>query len=139
MAPVVAGIGLALSAVGTFKQAQAQKKAAKISQAQANLQERRERRRIVRAARAQRANIVAAEANQVGAGATSAAAGGAGAVTSNQSANLSFLNNSARLQTAFAGAQSDAATFGALASVGGQIFSGAGGFGAFIPTENKTA
>lgn len=130
---IAAVAGGVLSGVSTLKQMGASKDATKAQNRALDLQRRsdelkqnRERRQVIREARIKRATIEQSGANQ-GATESSAVSGGAGGVTSQASANLSFLDSTGALTQANQ-FQQDANSWGAVAGLGQTIFSGAGGF-----------
>jgi chromatin segregation and condensation protein Rec8/ScpA/Scc1 (kleisin family) len=137
----IAVAGLVLSGVSTVAnmkaskdQSSAQKKAAAYQRRMDELRQNRERRQAIREQRIKTAQVIQAGANQ-GAQTSSAVQGGAGSLQSQLSSNLSFLDNMAtnanlasraNQQALNAGAR--AQTWGAMAGLGGTIFSQAGGF-----------
>lgn len=140
-ASAIAIIGLAVSAAGAYMQheaaqdaADAQRSQADAEQRRADIQHARQVRAAVRQARVARGSII----NQGALGNTSQSTGvlgGVASVGSQLNSNLSYLNESAANAKDYAAAsarigeaQADAATAGAIGSLGGTIFSGAGGF-----------
>jgi len=131
--------GFLMSAKGQADQKKAQKKAlaadqeARASQQkQQDLESARERRRVLRQARIQRATVIQAGENQGVAG-SSAVAGAISSIGSQTGSNLSFLDqsaqNTANTNAALAGQSRalGAADAGAgLSQLGGTIFSNAG-------------
>lgn len=152
MAVTLAAVGLALAGVSTIQgmsaakdQSSAQKRALQFQQRADEVKQNREKRQAIREQRIKAAAIAQAGANQ-GAVTSSAVVGGQASLQSQLSGNLSFLdtmgslNNSAsraNQQALDAGAK--AQTWGALAGLGGTIFSQAGDFQTiFSPGDVKT-
>ena len=147
----IAAIGLGVTAVGTIagiragqRAADAQEKAAKLSEGQQKLAERRSRRQAIRQAQLARAQAVAS-ASASGAMDSSSARGGIGAISSQLGSQLSFGSqmsgfsqgiNRANRDAMEAGAQAD--LYGQVAGFGGSLFSAAGGFGAFESRQPRT-
>ncbi len=138
----VAGAGAAV--YGTVKSVQAQKKAAKANQEQFKYQRamdnNRAARERVQAIRAARLSYGAASQTAVNQGAenSSASLGGLGSIATQLNSNLSFLDTNNRVSDLATAAGARAAKFGAAAEVYGavanfgmQVFSAAGGTGAF--------
>lgn len=95
---IIAGIGLAIGAAGTFMSVKAQKKQAKYAKRAAdaqrsaqNMKAARERREAIRTARIQAATVSQGAVNEGVAG-SSAALGGLGSIAQQLSSNLSFLD-----------------------------------------------
>lgn len=96
---IIAGIGLAVSAAGTYmsikaqkKQAKAQKQAVRAQRAQDNLRAARERREAIRNARIATGGVEQNAANQ-GVSGSSMALGGLGSIESQLNQGLSFLDS----------------------------------------------
>lgn len=151
----IAIVGLGVAATSAVMQYDAGKKAAaagrrqaeemqaqgRIAQRQADLQNARQIRSAVRQARIARASMVNTAAN-AGTISSSGVLGGTGSLDSQLQSNLSFfgqmreLNEDANESKVRAGqaagdaavAQAESAQWGAIGSLGGTIFSGAGGF-----------
>lgn len=152
---IIAGIGLGISAIGAIgqmsaqsnakdaaaRQAAAQQEQARLEQQKADIANTRNLRTAVRQARIARGSVINQGAN-AGTSTSSGVVGGAGSVVSQNASNTSFFNTNSALNSqitetqitqgqaaAEAGsAQGEAATFGALGSLGGTVFHEAGGF-----------
>lgn len=148
-------IGLAVSAVGTFvqmdaakdaqdaqeQQAAAQREQAMLENRRADISNARQLRNAIRQARIARATILNTGAN-VGTMSSSGVLGGTASIDSQRNSNVGFfgamdqLNDKvtntqmaqADAQVQMGEAQGQAAVGGALGTIGGGIFSGAGGF-----------
>jgi hypothetical protein len=139
---IIAGIGLAVSAAGTYmsvkaqqKQAKLQKKAITAQRAQDNLKAARERREAIRNSRIAAGTIEQNAANQ-GVSGSSAALGGMGSIESQLNQNLSFLDTYNRLSdqaTELIGKANvqgmKAQTASSVAALGMQVFQNASGIG----------
>jgi hypothetical protein len=123
---------LAVSAAGTVKSIQAQKKAAKKQDKLANLSARRDRRRAIREARLARATTLNTGA-QVGAGESSGVAGGIASTGSQLGSNLGFSTQSQALGKDISRLNSRAALFAGIAGVAGSVSS----FAASFPNQQK--
>jgi hypothetical protein len=135
-AAIIAGVGLAVSAFGTIKSIQAQKKqtsaqnrALDAQRKQDEIRQTSERRRQIRAARVQAAQSQQAAVNQ-GVQTSSAASGASGSIQSQLATNLGTLNTLGSLsdQATAANQQANifdsrAQTYGSIANIGGTIFS----------------
>ena len=135
------GLSLLAFAVGTAgsliqgqKAASNQKKASQKSQQIQDIKASRERRKQAQQARIARANIVS-RGQAVGAGGSSGVTSGAGIIGSQAGSNVSFLNqvqdlsNQASIFSQRASnAQSAGNVFGAVGSIGGNVFQMEGGF-----------
>ena len=130
MGPAVAVIGAVAAVGGTVMQYSAQKKAARASRRQQELSTQRSNRQAIREAQLQRAMAIAA-ASQMGALGGSALAGGLGSLGSQLGSGLGFSSQMSSLSADIEKYQSRAATWGAVASMGGSLFQAGGGFGAF--------
>lgn len=131
---VIAAIGLAITAYGTYRSQEAQaaarknrKDARRAAQRQAALQNARERTRAIAEGRRRRAQLEAVGEAQ-GVGQSSSVIGAGGAFQSDLASNLSFQSSlgglEQRKQSALGRAadlQSQAGTFGAIASVPSQF------------------
>ena len=111
--------GTVLSTVHANKAAAAQRR---LQQLQATRQKQQQIREA-RIRRGQVANI----AGQTGTGLSSAALGAEGSIQSQLATNLSFLDQSLGIAQTISKQQSKAQTFGAVAGLGGQVFSAVGG------------
>ena len=134
-AAIIAGVGLAVTAVGTVATISAQNKAAAAQKKQYAYERQiqtnksvRERRDAIRAARLTQGALVQAGANQ-GASDTSAALGGLGSIQSQLDSNLSFLDtntslaNRAGQQAGIAKtAETAASNWGAITALGMAVF-----------------
>ena len=139
-AAIIAGVGLAVAAVGTVKTIQSQNKMAKAQKQQYAYERQiqtnksvRERRDAIRAARMTQGALVQTGENR-GASGTSAALGGLGSIESQLNSNLSFLDTNTSLANRAgeqAGKARSAATaagnWGAVSQLGMQVFSTASG------------
>lgn len=137
---IIAGIGLAVGAAGTYMSYKAQKKqqkymkrAAAAQRAQDNMQAARERREAIRNARIAAANVTQGAANDSVSG-SSAALGGLGSIASQLNQNLSFLDGQNRLADQASVAlskanefQGKAQTWSSVGNLGMQVFSNAQG------------
>lgn len=127
MGPVAAVIGAVASVGGTVASMSAQKKAAKASKKQQDLSTTRSNRQAIREAQLQRAQTVAAGAS-MGALGGSALAGGLGSLGSQLGSGLGFSSQMSGLSADIEKFQNRAATWGAVASMGGSLFQAGGGF-----------
>lgn len=132
---VLAGIALAVAAVGTYASIQSQKKqrkmmkrAAAAQRAQDNLKAARERREAIRNARVASAGALQASVNQ-GVEGSSAALGGLGSIEQQLNQGLSFLDQYNTLSDQASVALGKAGVYGskaqsasAVASLGMQVF-----------------
>lgn len=135
---IIAGIGLAVGAIGTAasishqkKQRKMMKRAAAAQRAQDNLKAARERREAIRNARMSSATVLQASVNQ-GVQNSSAALGGLGSIEQQLNQGLSFLDATNRLSDQASVALgkaneygSKAQTAGAIAGLGMQVFQSA--------------
>lgn len=140
-AATIAYLSAAVGAAGTVgsvvqqnKAAGAQEKARDVQQAQQELQDRRNRLRIIREERIKRAQIETAAAN-TGTATSSGAQGGAGSVTSQATANLNNINQNAALANQgseylqrAADARSTGSLFGTLGNLGQTVFNDRSGY-----------
>jgi len=148
---IVAAIGATVAAGATVVSAVNQSKAAKAQGRAAALEERRQK--LARARERSRgireARIAAAQARQAGANqgvsGSSGAQGGVGSIISQGAANISFLDESGRLSDQATEQLGHARRYttrannaSAVASLAGQAFSAAGGFGAFSSGAKPT-
>lgn len=127
MGPVAAVIGAVATVGGTVMQMKAQKKAAAASRRQQDLSTQRSNRQSIREAQLQRAQAVAAGAS-MGALGGSALAGGLGSLGSQLGSGLGFSSQMSGLSADIEKFQQRAATWGAVASMGGSLFQLGGGF-----------
>ena len=137
----IALVGLGVSTAGTLASIGQQKKAARAQQRQQTLQTQRSQRQAIREAQIRRAQT---QATALGAGVTggSALGGGLSSLSSQLGGSLGFAGQMSGLSKEISIASSKAQTAGAIAGLGGQVFSAAGGFGAFgggvtPPTEGQ--
>ena len=155
MPSLLAFAGLAATVFGTVssqsaarKQQQASERAIEAQEAQQQIRQDIERRRVIREARQQRAAAQQAAVTQ-GAGTGSGIAGGLGSIQSQLATNLSFLDTQAGLSEqvtganiAFGKAGLQRRTGQAIAGFGSTIFNQAGGFGTIFdavktPTQEE--
>lgn len=136
MGPVAAVIGAVATVGGTVMQYKAQKKAAAASRRQQDLSTQRSNRQSIREAQLQRAQAIAAGAS-MGALGGSALAGGLGSLGSQLGSGLGFSSQMSGLSADIEKFQRRAATWGAVAGMGGSLFQAAGGFDAFGQAFNK--
>ena len=127
MGPVAAVIGAVATVGGTVMQYSAQKKAAKAAQRQQNLSTQRSNRQAIREAQLQRAQAIAAGAS-MGALGGSALAGGLGSLGAQLGSGLGFSSQMSSLSNDINKFQQRAATWGAVASMGGSLFQLGDGF-----------
>ena len=127
MGPVAAVIGAVATVGGTVMQYSAQKKAAKAAQRQQNLSTQRSNRQAIREAQLQRAQAIAAGAS-MGALGGSALAGGLGSLGAQLGSGLGFSSQMSSLSNDINKFQQRAATWGAIASMGGSLFQANDGF-----------
>jgi len=127
MGPVAAVIGAVATVGGTVMQMKAQKKAAAASRRQQDLSTQRSNRQSIREAQLQRAQAVAAGAS-MGALGGSAPAGGLGSLGSELGSGLGLSSQMSGLSADIEKFQQRAATWGAVASMGGSLFQLGGGF-----------
>lgn len=140
MGPIAAVIGAVASVGGTIASMSAQKKAAKASKKQQDLSTTRSNRQAIREAQLQRAQAVAA-GSSMGALGGSALAGGLGSLGSQLGSGLGFSSQMSGLSADIEKFQQRAATWGAVASMGGSLFQAGGGFDglrAAIPQKAPT-
>jgi hypothetical protein len=147
---LLAVVGLAFTVKGALDSQKASKKAEmnqkrllESKQRQDQLNQQRERSRLIREARIKRGQALQSATNQ-GAGTGSGIAGGMGSIQSQLSNSLSFLDTAqsfSREQSLFqsniVGAQGQQNTANALFGAGLTVFKGAGGFGAFKSVFSK--
>lgn len=127
MGPVAAVIGAVATVGGTVMQYKAQKKAAAASRRQQDLSTQRSNRQSIREAQLQRAQAIAAGAS-MGALGGSALAGGLGSLGSQLGSGLGFSSQMSGLSADIEKFQQRAATWGAVAGMGGSLFQLGGGF-----------
>lgn len=140
MGPVAAVIGAVASVAGTVVSYNAQKKAAAASRQQQELATSRSNRQAIREAQLKRAQAIAAGAAMGGLGG-SAMAGGLSSLGSQLGSGLGFSSQMSGLSADIEKFQQRAATWGAIASMGGSLFQAGGGFdglkAAFQPKPTK--
>lgn len=136
MGPVAAVIGAVASVAGTVVSYKNQKKAAKAAQKQQDLATTRSNRQSIREAQLQRAQAIAAGAS-MGALGGSALAGGLGSLGSQLGSGLGFSSQMSNLSADIEKFQSRAATWGAIASMGGTLFQAGGGFDGMKAAFNR--
>lgn len=140
IAAVVGAVGAAVGAIGSIenqkKQAKFAQEAARIERDTNNYQAARERRQAIRESRIAYAQQVN-QAETAGVATSSGALGGQASFISQTRDNVSFLDRYGALKDASAKAQSNAnaaaaraGTFGAIGSLGLQVFGKAGGIDA---------
>lgn len=127
MGPVFAVIGAIATVGGTVLQYNAQKKAARASKRQQDLNTSRSNRQSIREAQLRRAEAMAAGAS-AGAMGGSALAGGLAGLGSQLGSGLGFSSQMSSLSSDIEKYQGKAAMWGAVASMGGSMFQAAGGF-----------
>lgn len=137
-AAVAAVVGAGAAVVGTVKQNKAQKRAAGLQRQQQQLQSRRSQRQAVRESQILRAQGQV-QAGALGVTAGSGLAGGQASLSSQLGGNIGFAGQMSGLSQNISMQQSRAQTAGAVAGLGGTLFSAAGGFGAFSPTPAPTS
>jgi hypothetical protein len=121
MPQTLAIIGAVASVGGTIASISAQKKASRLQQQQQTLATRRSQREAVREAQIRRAQTMAS-AQAFGAVGGSAVAGGTASLGSQLGGALGFSSQMSGLSNQISMAQSRAATAGAIANFGGDIF-----------------
>lgn len=136
MGPVAAVIGAVATVGGTVMQYSAQKKAAKAAQRQQNLSTQRSNRQAIREAQLQRAQAIAAGAS-MGALGGSALAGGLGSLGAQLGSGLGFSSQMSSLSNDINKFQQRAATWGAIAGIGGSLFQAGDGFDGLEQAFNK--
>ena len=138
--PVIASVvGATAAVVGTIQAGKAQKRSAAAQRQQQQLQSRRSQRQAVREAQIRRAQGQV-QAGALGVTGGSGLAGGQASLSSQLGGNLGFAGQMSGLSQEISMQQSRAQTAGAIAGLGGSIFSAAGGFGAFAsPTTAPTS
>ena len=136
MGPVAAVIGAVATVGGTVMQYSAQKKAAKAAQRQQNLSTQRSNRQAIREAQLQRAQAIAAGAS-MGALGGSALAGGLGSLGAQLGSGLGFSSQMSSLSNDINKFQQRAATWGAIAGIGGNLFQAGEGFDGLGQAFNK--
>lgn len=127
MGPVLAVVGAVASVAGTVVSYNAQKKAAAASRRQQELATSRSNRQAIREAQLKRAQAIAAGAAMGGLGG-SAMAGGLSSLGSQLGSGLGFSSQMSGLSADIEKFQQRAATWGAIASMGGSLFQAGGGF-----------
>ena len=136
MGPVAAVIGAVATVGGTVMQYSAQKKAAKAAQRQQNLSTQRSNRQAIREAQLARAQAIAAGAS-MGALGGSALAGGLGSLGAQLGSGLGFSSQMSSLSNDINKFQQRAATWGAIAGIGGSLFQAGHGFDGLEQAFNK--
>lgn len=137
MGPALAVIGAVAAVGGTVLSYNAQKKAAKAARKQQELSTQRSNRQAIREAQLRRAEALAAAAS-MGALGGSSIAGGLGSLGSQLGSGLGFSSQMSSLSADIEKYQQRASMWGSIASMGGTMFSAAGGFGAFS-AKNDTS
>ena len=127
MPAVAAVIGAVATVGGTAMQLKNQRKATAASKRQQDLSTTRSNRQSIREAQLQRAQAVAAGVS-MGAAGGSALAGGLGSLGSQLGSGLGFSSQMSGLSADIEKFQQRAATWGAVASMGGSLFQAGGGF-----------
>ncbi len=137
MGPVAAVIGAVASVGGTAMAYNSQKKAARASRQQQELNTRRSNRQAIREAQIQRASTIAGGVAS-GAMGGSAMAGGLASLGSQLGSGLGFSSQMSGLSANIEKFQQRAATWGAVASMGSSLFQLGGGFdGLKAATQQK--
>jgi len=141
MALVTAAVVGAVAAVGSaymsYKQGQAQKKAIRAQQRQADLQNARERRAQIRQARMARASVES-QAALTGLTGSSAARGSISSINSRMGENLSFLDQMIGLSRQASSANEEAASWASRAAITSSLGSAVGGFAQRFATPAPT-
>jgi hypothetical protein len=132
MAPALAVIGAVASVGGTVMAVNQQKKAAALTQRQQELATRRSQRQAIREAQIRRAQTLAS-AQALGGAGGSGAAGGTASLTSQVGGALGFSGQMSGLSKEIGVAQTKASTYGAVAGLGGTLFTELGGFKTAFP------
>lgn len=130
MGPVAAVIGAVAAVGGTVLSYNAQKKAAKSARRQQELSTQRSNRQAIRETQLRRAEALAAAAS-MGALGGSSIAGGLGSLGAQLGSGLGFSSQMSSLSADIEKYQQRASMWGAVASMGGDVFRASGGFGAF--------
>ena len=133
-APVIAAIAGVAAVAGTAVSINQQKKASAAPRRQQGLSARRSQRQAIREAQIRRAQSQV-QAGAMGVTAGSGLAGGQASLSSQLGGSLGFAGQMSGLSQQITMAQSRAQTAGAIAGLGSQVFSDAGGFGAFSKPE----
>lgn len=133
-APVIAAIAGVAAVAGTAVSINQQKKAAAATRRQQGLSARRSQRQAIREAQIRRAQSQV-QAGAMGVTGGSGLAGGQASLSSQLGGSLGFAGQMSGLSQQISMAQSRAQTAGAIAGLGSQVFSAAGGFGAFSKPE----
>jgi len=130
MAVTAAIIGAGAAVVGTVSSISSQKKAASAQRQQQQLQAQRSQRQAIREAQIRRAQTQAG-AQGMGITGGSALGGGLSSLSSQLGGALGYAGQQSGLSKEISIASSKAQTAGAVAGLGMNLFSAAGGFGAF--------
>lgn len=134
MPQTLAIIGAVASIGGTIASVSAQRKAARLQQEQQTLATRRSQREAIREAQIRRAQTMAS-AQAFGAVGGSAVAGGTASLGSQLGGALGFSSQMSGLSKEISIAQSQAATAGAIAGLGGDVFQTAMSYDPFAPKK----
>lgn len=121
---LIATIGVSLLAAGTAASVKARRKQGKIAKRRADINAAQSRRAQVRERRIRQGRL-SNQAIAGGVGVSSGFFGASDALTAQQGQNLSFLDRDLSLQRQGIAAGQRAATFGAIASIGGAALSAA--------------
>ena len=137
-APVIAAIAGVAAVAGTAVSINQQKKASAAQARQQGLSARRSQRQAIREAQIRRAQSQV-QAGAMGVTGGSGLAGGQASLSSQLGSNIGFAGQMSGLSQQITMAQSRSQTAGAIAGLGSQVFSAAGGFGAFSkPAQTDT-
>lgn len=136
MGPVAAVIGAVATVGGTVMQYNAQKKASAAAKKQQDLSTQRSNRQAIREAQLARAQAIAAGAS-MGALGSSALSGGIASLGAQLGSGLGFSSQMSSLSADIEKFQQRAATWGAVAGMGGSLFQLGGGFDGMKAAFNK--
>lgn len=132
--PLMVGAGAAATVVGTIQAGKAQKKMAAAQQKQQEVSTRRDRMQAIREMQIKRAQAISS-AQGAGALDSSGAIGGIGSMSSQLGSNLGFSTQMSALSANISRYAQQASKYSSIAGLGSQLFSAAGGFGAFAPNR----
>lgn len=121
MGPVAAVIGAVASVGGTIASVGAQRKATRLQQQQQEATYRRQQRAAIREGQIRRSQGMAT-AQAMGVTGGSVTGGGVASIGSQTGSTLGFATQMSGLSSQIGMAQSRASTFGAIASIGGDVF-----------------
>jgi hypothetical protein len=134
MPQTLAIIGAVASVGGTVASLNAQKRASRLQQQQQTLATRQSQRQAIREAQIRRAQTMSS-AQALGAVGGSAVAGGTASLGSQLGGALGFSSQMSGLSKQIGIAQSRAATAGAIANLGGDVFQTAMSYDPFAPKK----